>query len=98
MLKQAPSAPMRLINGLGVGVEYIRKRLARFRTSRRIPNLYQDVEVIFEQTICKRLGHRLDVIRINFQEIGIIALLAKKVLAIVASVIDVVISARTQGG
>jgi hypothetical protein len=48
------------------------------------------MKVIAQQTVCKRLSNRLDVSRIEPQEIDIIAIFVEDILAIIATTINMV--------
>ncbi len=54
------------------------------------------VEMIGQQTVSKRLRHRQDVFCVLFHKVGVVALLLKQVLTVVASIIDVIVLAELE--
>lgn len=56
------------------------------------------MKVVSQQTIRECVGDRLDVFCIQIQEILVIALLNENILAVVAAVVDVVVSIVEQRG
>ncbi len=106
MFKQAAGTLIDLVDGLGVGVEKVGEVLIDLRGFRNLEGLvrdlgglfdaYQQMKVIAEQAIGKCVGNGFDVVSVEPEKIGIVAFFSENVLAVDATIIDVIIDARLE--
>ena len=95
LFKEAAGAIKRVVHGLGICSEQIRKGLAGPASRHSGIRLWitdsdKHMEMIGHQAIGERLTDRLYVPTILLQEYSIVRVRAEKILAVIAAVVDVI--------
>lgn len=104
-LKQIARAPVRDVDRLGVTVEQVGELLRGVQwlgktcqvsedlTGLFVPDTHQQMEMVSQQTIRKRLCNRFNILGVQRQKIRIVARFAKNIFAAVATIVNVIVRA-----
>ncbi len=94
-LKQCARALISPVERAGVSVEEIGELFGGVSVkTRQVFDPNQKMKMILQQAIGKSFGNRLNVMRVEFEKVDVVAFFNKNILAVVAAIVDVVILAR----
>ena len=95
-MEQAARAIVGFVESLGIGIEEMAELLARrCRDPKGFKNPWdlnpdQQMKMVSQQAIGEGIGDGFDIFGVQLHEVGVVALFAEDVFAVVAAVVDVV--------